>query len=359
MTSGSQQDDFIPPRAADGFITYYAHIKPENLLPWAQSAMEKSYVPHSNRPAGVMLRTERGEMSDGCSIETINYDGLSAVEVALGRLFSAQPWADHKEQLQRISDAVFMTPDLDPTDPSTYVPDARSLEWLHKFGSRQTVLRFATPAEGIRATHRLADLLPHAQKLADMKVYYNDVSGFHGQLASRQPRAQGLDHRDNHNLLRSRLFAVAPYSTYRVGVVIEAYDMRLIEHDLAILRQNIPCDSMDDKMKQALLRDMDMHVHRFNGLNVELSGNDGLHAEACAIGNMVMALGPQARLKKLSVQGGMTGMAEDHVCTPCGKCRQFIAEFAAPDMKVVSVSETQMEAEASPVQLLPHGFSLK
>jgi cytidine deaminase len=63
---------------------------------------------------------------------------------------------------------------------------------------------------------------------------------------------------------------------------------------------------------------------RFAGANVEVAHYKGLCAEASAIAAMVTA--GQRHLAAVYVMG-----PGEHLCTPCGDCRQRIREFSTPD----------------------------
>lgn len=66
---------------------------------------------------------------------------------------------------------------------------------------------------------------------------------------------------------------------------------------------------------------------RFAGANVEVAHYKGLCAEASALA--AMATAGQRRLSAVYVMG-----PGDHLCTPCGDCRQRIREFATPDTRI-------------------------
>nr|WP_192035055.1 cytidine deaminase [Halomonas sp. YLGW01] len=65
----------------------------------------------------------------------------------------------------------------------------------------------------------------------------------------------------------------------------------------------------------------------FLGCNVEIANYKGLCAEASAIAAMVSA-GTQ-QIATLYVIG-----PGEHLCTPCGDCRQRIREFASPSTRI-------------------------
>jgi len=56
-----------------------------DLLDGARAACENAYVPYSDYPVGVALRTADGSVYTGCNVENANYsNSLHAEEVALG-----------------------------------------------------------------------------------------------------------------------------------------------------------------------------------------------------------------------------------------------------------------------------------
>ncbi|MGM0701722.1 MAG: cytidine deaminase [Pseudomonadota bacterium] len=66
---------------------------------------------------------------------------------------------------------------------------------------------------------------------------------------------------------------------------------------------------------------------RYLGANVEVAHYKGLCAEASAIAAMVSA--GERRLRDVYVIG-----PGEHLCTPCGDCRQRIREFATPETRI-------------------------
>ena len=86
------------------------------------------------------------------------------------------------------------------------------------------------------------------------------------------------------------------------------------------------------------------------GVNVENAAYpQGSCAEAGAIAAMVMAGGKAIQAIAVSGRG-------DHLCTPCGGCRQRIREFATSDTPVVICGEDGIKAEFTLGDLLPHNF---
>jgi cytidine deaminase len=70
---------------------------------------------------------------------------------------------------------------------------------------------------------------------------------------------------------------------------------------------------------------------QFAGCNVEVAHYKGLCAEASAISAMITA--GQRQLTTVYVMG-----PGDHLCTPCGDCRQRIREFATPETQIKVLS---------------------
>lgn len=115
-----------------------------------------------------------------------------------------------------------------------------------------------------------------------------------------------------------RARAHAPYSGFKVGACLRAEDGRL-----------------------------------FAGCNVEtIAYPEGLCAEAAAIGAMVA--GGATRIAELLV------LAEgEKLCTPCGGCRQKIAEFADPETPIHVAGPQGIRASFTLGELLPHGFDFE
>jgi cytidine deaminase len=117
-----------------------------------------------------------------------------------------------------------------------------------------------------------------------------------------------------------RTNAHAPYSGYRVGAAL-----------------------IDEKGN--------IHV----GCNVENAAfPQGTCAEANAIGSMVSAGG--RRIVAIAAIGGADGI---EACTPCGGCRQCIAEFGDGDTRIILVGDDQDIDSYTIAELLPFSFSLE
>ncbi|MCS2609588.1 cytidine deaminase [Halomonas dongshanensis] len=89
---------------------------------------------------------------------------------------------------------------------------------------------------------------------------------------------------------------------------------------------------------------------QFVGCNVEVAHYKGLCAEASAIAAMVTA--GQRELSKVYVMG-----PGEHLCTPCGDCRQRIREFATPETRIFVLShQGEVLKEYTMASLLPDAF---
>ncbi len=118
---------------------------------------------------------------------------------------------------------------------------------------------------------------------------------------------------------RARQHAHAPYSNYSVGAAL-----------------------VDERGQ--------IHI----GCNVENETYPlGTCAEAGAIAAMVVAGG--TRIQTIVVAGGFDDLA---TCTPCGGCRQKIAEFADANTRILMIDETGDWATYSIDALLPASFHM-
>jgi cytidine deaminase len=101
----------------------------------------------------------------------------------------------------------------------------------------------------------------------------------------------------------------------------------------------------------AVIVDENGAVH--GGANVENAAYPlGSCAEANAIGAMISAGG--SRIKTILVLGGRDDL---EACTPCGGCRQRIAEFADADTDIVLLGDSGELTHYSIDTLLPDSFS--
>ena len=90
----------------------------------------------------------------------------------------------------------------------------------------------------------------------------------------------------------------------------------------------------------------------YSGANVENAAYPiGNCAEASAIAAMIAA--GEREIMECAIVG-----EGDRLCTPCGGCRQRLAEFAGPDVQVHVGSPSQLRASFTLGELLPHQFDL-
>lgn len=88
------------------------------------------------------------------------------------------------------------------------------------------------------------------------------------------------------------------------------------------------------------------------GCNVENAAYpQGACAEAGAIGAMIAAGG--RKIARIAVVGGPDRLI---MTTPCGGCRQRIAEFATPDTRIMIMDETGAVRQFGISDLLPFSF---
>lgn len=88
----------------------------------------------------------------------------------------------------------------------------------------------------------------------------------------------------------------------------------------------------------------------FSGANIEvISFPEGWCAETTAISHYVMAGGGE--ITDICV----IALKKD-ICTPCGGCRQRLAEFAPPEAKVHLCTMDGIVETITMADLLPHGF---
>ncbi len=89
---------------------------------------------------------------------------------------------------------------------------------------------------------------------------------------------------------------------------------------------------------------------RYAGANVEVAHYKGLCAEASAIAALVSA--GERRLREVYVIG-----PGEHLCTPCGDCRQRIREFADGETRIRVVDAAgRLLKEYDMATLLPDAF---
>lgn len=95
----------------------------------------------------------------------------------------------------------------------------------------------------------------------------------------------------------------------------------------------------------------------YSGVNIEDPAfNSTIHAEQCAIANMITNEGKQ-KITHLITMGGLPD--DDLACTPCGHCRQMLVEFAPDSLQIVVVDTNgKLKLKTSLGELLPYAFRL-
>lgn len=129
-----------------------------------------------------------------------------------------------------------------------------------------------------------------------------------------------------------------------------ASDQELLEAAKSA-RGNAYCRYSGFHVGAALIDDLGkMHI----GCNVENAAYpEGTCAEANAIGAMIAAGG--RTIVTIVVAGGRKDI---EFCTPCGGCRQKIAEFANQDTRILIARNDDDVDTYSMDQLLPESFHL-
>ncbi|WP_025898082.1 cytidine deaminase [Sneathiella glossodoripedis] len=95
---------------------------------------------------------------------------------------------------------------------------------------------------------------------------------------------------------------------------------------------------------------------QFNGCNVEnISSGLTVCAERNAVGKAVSELGPDFKIKEIFVSNFNSEGVTIH-CSPCGACRQVLAEFSTSDTKVHYHGDNGNIITTTVKDLLPDGF---
>ena len=127
-------------------------------------------------------------------------------------------------------------------------------------------------------------------------------------------------------------------------------EQHLIEAALAV-RANAYSKYSNYRVGSALLDD---RGQVFVGCNVENAAYpEGTCAEAGAIAAMIANGGN--KIRAIVIAGGHDDIED---CTPCGGCRQKIAEFASPETRVVLLRPGGHTRSFSVDDLLPRSFHL-
>jgi cytidine deaminase len=135
-------------------------------------------------------------------------------------------------------------------------------------------------------------------------------------------------------------------------MALSAYDLELYRQALATVEQAYAPYS-HFRVGCALTSETE---HTYRGVNIEIiSFPIGVCAERNAIGAAITSLGPRMRIKAIAVAARDAGGAEAP-CSPCGGCRQAIAEFGR-DASVIYMDTTGQKVKRSINELLPDTFT--
>jgi len=281
-----------------------------NLLATAVAALHRAHAPYSGYKSGAALRLDDGRTIGGCTVENPAYaQGCDAIETAAG-IMIGNGWAE-RGTLPIIEEVIVCYEKID--EKYGWLPGQGGRALLEIFGKPETLLHFATPGKGVVKSLRLRDLISGTpENFLDREEY---PAAARSRLKKETTIVAAFKQFPLDGLHAVRLEAFCPVSHYAVGAMIETDDG---EH--------------------------------FYGCNVEHGTNTCLHAENNAIGAMVAARGPQARIRRVHIlTAGNPGF-------PCGDCRQRIYEFATPDTEIVAMNTEGKQEKVSFRKLFPHAF---
>lgn len=131
----------------------------------AFEAQKMAYAPYSKFNVGCAVMTVDGSIFKGCNVETANYDGSHAEEIALGAMVMAG-------RLDAVLCACVAA--LDGRRPNVVMSCGKCRQALKEFSSLQGreiyLLADAGAVEGDWAWAKLSDLLPESFGPADIGV---------------------------------------------------------------------------------------------------------------------------------------------------------------------------------------------
>jgi cytidine deaminase len=120
----------------------------DDLLSKAREAMGRAYAPYSGFPVGVALRAESGRIFVGCNVENAAFPSGTCAEA--GAIASMIVAGD-----TRIIDLVVVG------TGEAVTPCGACRQRIFEFSDMRTRIHCAG-VEGIRSSHGLGELLPHA-----------------------------------------------------------------------------------------------------------------------------------------------------------------------------------------------------
>jgi len=285
----------------------------QEMLLQAVRAMKNAYAPYSGYKAGAVIQTCDGEVYAGCNVENAAYLGYESAETVLGSLLSGSDWAA-QGKIPQIDSVLFCVESLD--NSLMHMPSGASLGHLRAFGSDTVMLHFATEAEGIKESWALGDLLPNSPKLdydrQQLERRAAELVELRSAQISQTPDYLETEHQQL-NYMRLQAFNI--FSKYAVGAAVTSL-----------------CGTT------------------FYGCNYETGPHISVHAEGVAIARMISALGPEAKIARVTI------MTEGHPGFPCGDCRQKINEFAVAETQITGLSVAGARYSALQSELLPKSF---
>lgn len=282
----------------------------QELLKVAAQALRNAHAPYSDYKSGAALRLNNGRIFSGCTVENPAYaQGCDAIETAAG-IMIGDGWAA-SGKLPIIDEVAVCYEKLD--EKYGWLPGQGGRALLEIFATQETLIHFATSGNGVVKSSRVRDLISGTPKNFLGRDKFPATA--HARLEKESAVTAAFKRQPLDKLHAVRLEAFCPVSHYAVGAMIETSGGQY-----------------------------------YYGCNVEHGTNTCLHAENNAVGAMVAALGPNARIRSVHIlTAGNPGF-------PCGDCRQRIYEFALPDTEIVAMNTEGKQEKVSFRKLFPHAF---
>jgi cytidine deaminase len=119
------------------------------LFEKAASTMKNAYAPYSHFLVGACIETTKGNLYSGCNIENASYGLTICAEMcAIAAMIAAG-----ETTITQLAVIV--------TGPGISAPCGACRQRIHEFATPDTLIHLSD-LQGNRATHRAAELLPHA-----------------------------------------------------------------------------------------------------------------------------------------------------------------------------------------------------
>jgi cytidine deaminase len=130
----------------------------------------------------------------------------------------------------------------------------------------------------------------------------------------------------------------------------------------------VSAEALEQRLRAAAFRAMENAYAPYSGFRVgaAVAGDDGELAAGCNVENSAYPAGMCAERGAVSalvahgarrVSALVIATEADDATPPCGICRQVLAEFADPDLEVVSATRSGREARWRLGELLPAPFT--